>query len=307
MIRDPFGILGVLAAAVWLAVRLERVHPFFRHASAGLLVIFLGAFASNLGLVPTASRAYDAVFLHVAPAAIVLLLLRVDLRAIARAGPAVLAGFVLASVGTALGCVVGALLLRDRLGEAWWTLAGMMAATYIGGSVNFVAVAREYRLEPTLFGGANAADVAATALWIGATILLPRLLRPFYPTRKGGTPDAGPGGIEEAPRPAGAADLAALAAVTVGALFASSLVGSLPWEPLRRVPSVLWTTTIALLLAQVPAIRRIPGIDPAGTFLVYLFLGTIGAACDLPAMLASGLEVFLFACLAIAIHGLVVF
>jgi uncharacterized membrane protein len=303
VIRDPLAILGVLAAAVWLAVRLERAHRAFAAASAGLLAIFLAALGSNLGLVPSAGRTYDAVFLYVAPAAIVLLLLRVDLRAIAGAGPAVLAGFLLASVGTAVGCVVGAILLRERLGEPWWTYAGMMAATCIGGSVNFVAVGQEYRLDSARFAGANAADVAATAIWVGATILLPRALRRLYPPLKRGNLAVASGTAEEPPRPPGAADLALLAALATGALFASSLLTA----RFRGVPSVLWVTTIALVLGQVPPIRRIPGIEEAGTFLVYLFLAAIGATCDLTAMLASGLEIFLFACLAIVIHGLVVF
>src|SRR5262245_43497249 len=174
MVRDPLGILGVLAAAVWLAVRLERAHRVLAATSAGLLVILLAALASNLGLVPSAARIYDAVFLHVAPAAIVLLLLRVDLRAIARAGPAVLAGFLLASVGTAVGCVLGALLLRERLGEPWWTYAGMMTATFIGGAVNFVAVGQEDRLDSAPFAGAKAAAGRAAGSWGAAALVAPR-------------------------------------------------------------------------------------------------------------------------------------
>ncbi|HET6204522.1 MAG TPA: DUF819 family protein [Planctomycetota bacterium] len=302
MIEQPLGLLAVLAAAVGIAVRLERAHRLFAQASAGLLAIFLGAAASNLGLVPAASRVNDAVFLYVAPAAIVLLLLRVRLVAMRRAGPSVLAAFVLASAATAVGCVAGYLLLRGRLGPEGWKLAGMFTATYIGGSINFVAVEHAYPLPPFAFAAANAADVAATALWMGATIVLPRLLRPFFPPlRTAGTDDAFP--RDDAPRLPSTEHLAALAAIVFGTLLASSLLAS----RYPAIPVVLWATTIALLLAQIPSVGRIPGIEPAGTFLIYLFLATIGVECDLPKLRDTGMDVFVYASLAIGIHGAIVF
>jgi uncharacterized membrane protein len=76
------------------------------------------------------------------------------------------------------------------------------------------------------------------------------------------------------------------------------------------VPSILILTTLALLLAQIPAIQRLPGTHLIGWTAVMLFLAAIGALCDLGALARLGsLAPSLVALvgITIAVHGLAVF
>ncbi len=95
--------------------------------------------ASNLGLIPAAAAVYDSVWTFLVPLAIPLLLLHADLRRILRESGATLVAFALGAAGTVLGTF--AAYLAIPLGERGWSLAAIFSATYIGGSMNYVAAA----------------------------------------------------------------------------------------------------------------------------------------------------------------------
>jgi uncharacterized membrane protein len=171
-------LAGATAASEWLARRTA-----LRHLGSALLVIVLAAVAANLGLIPSVtdgSPVYDAVFGTVGPLAIFWLLLRVRLASVLRAGPAVLGLFLLGAGGTFLGVLAGMFLLGggDVLGPLHAALGGMFVGTYVGGSINFNAVALEYGVmrDGALYAGAAVVDNVATTLWMAATVVLPRLL-----------------------------------------------------------------------------------------------------------------------------------
>ena len=74
--------------------------------------------------------------------------------------------------------------------------------------------------------------------------------------------------------------------------------------------SVLILTTIALVLAQIPAVARLQGTRLLGMFAVYLFLAVIGAFCDLVRLAEMGGTGFLllgFAATLVVVHGVVTF
>jgi uncharacterized membrane protein len=76
------------------------------------------------------------------------------------------------------------------------------------------------------------------------------------------------------------------------------------------IPPVLVVTTLALVLAQVPAIARLPGIEPLAMIAVYLFLAVVGAMCDVRALARLGdigVAIAVLASTCIAVHGVVVF
>jgi uncharacterized membrane protein len=75
------------------------------------------------------------------------------------------------------------------------------------------------------------------------------------------------------------------------------------------VPTILVITVLALILAQVPAVGRLPGMRVLGMYAVYLFLAVVGAFCDLGALAGIGwLGVVLvgFVAVTVVVHGLFV-
>lgn len=181
MIDQTFALVAAIAAVTALAFWLDRRYAWARKVGATLLVIAFGAVLSNLGIVPAASPVYDAITGPITSLAIVWLLFAVDLRDLRAAGPRMLGAFAIAASATVMGALAATLTFGDAFGDDAWRLAGVMTGTYSGGSLNFVAVGRELGLPDTLFTAATAADNVLTALWMGATLMLPLWLGRFYP------------------------------------------------------------------------------------------------------------------------------
>ena len=65
-------------------------------------------------------------------------------------------------------------------------------------------------------------------------------------------------------------------------------------EQATSIPSMLFLSEIALVLAQMPIATKLKGTRTLGMFAVYLFLAVIGALCDIEALRALDVGVRLF-------------
>ena len=322
MINEPTAVLFILAAVVAVAVALEARHHLFRSLGSALLAILFAMVLSNAGLIPGDSSAYVFLAGPAVSAGIALILLGVDVRTVIKAGPTMLAAFAVGAVGSAVGASIAGYLLADSIGAETWKLAGQYTATYTGGGANFAAVGAALETSGELFAAAIAADVILTAIWMAACLAVPVLLGSRLAAKPARLAKAGATGTssldEETGRgeehgvermlytslgDVGLVDLGALATIVLGTLWASDLLG----ERLAPVPGVLWLTTIALLLAQIPAVRKLRGAGVIGNYLVLLFLASNGARSVVANIFAVGLPVVYFASITVAIHGLVIF
>jgi uncharacterized membrane protein len=73
------------------------------------------------------------------------------------------------------------------------------------------------------------------------------------------------------------------------------------------IPEVLWLTTLVLAMAQIPAIKGLPGGALFGNYLILLFLASNGARSVVANLVAMGPPVFYYATITVALHGLVIF
>jgi uncharacterized membrane protein len=309
-VNDPLYVAAVLVGCVLVAEWLAR-RTFLAHAGAALIVIVVTAVVANVGLVPTQSNViYDGVFTYLAPLAIFWLLLRVELRRVLTAGLPLLGLFFIGAAGTVIGVLVGMAVLPDApFGASSPAIAGMFAATYIGGSANLAAVALHYGVQEqaTLYAGVMAVDAGLTAVWMAATIAIPRWLG-----AAGRRNEDAPRSSERDPDREAIApiDLALLLALGLAALHVSGLVARLCASLGLEVPSMIVLTAIALVLAQVPAVARLAGARALGMFAVYVFLAVIGALCDVAALAGLGeigLRIAILAGTCIAVHGVIIF
>jgi Protein of unknown function (DUF819) len=81
--------------------------------------------------------------------------------------------FVLGAGGVVIGTILAWLLLGSRLGGEGAKIAAALAASYIGGSINFAATAATLGLAPKLLAGAMAADNIAMALYLAVITAWP--------------------------------------------------------------------------------------------------------------------------------------
>ena len=328
MITAPLALATLIAGCTALAFWLDYRFPALGKVGASMMAIIFGAILSNAGLVPVSSPVYDAVLGPVTSVSIAWLLLSVDLRDLAKAGPRMTGAFGIAVLGTVLGAFTAALIYGGRFGEDTHRIAGALTGTYSGGSVNFVSVGREVGLTGSLFAGLNAADAVVTALWLGATIMLPIWLGRFYARVPAGAGVATPPSATDAREAARArhdpADNATerhrnhpyfaregLSALAIGYLIAAGLilVFASEWlaEAVPLIPSIVWLTVLALALGHSPLFRDARGAMQLGSVGLHFFFVLIGILSRASEIAAVGVDVFFFTLIVVGVHGFVVF
>ncbi len=304
--------LAVLLAVIVMSDWLAR-NTALRHAGTALLVIVFSAALANVGVIPTASNAsplYAGVFHYVAPLAIFLLLLQVDLGRLRQAGLAMLLAFAIGSAATVAGVLAGLWLtpVGTRLGELTPALGGMFAATYTGGSINFNAIALHYQVneQGALYAGALAVDNIMTMAWMVVTLLVPRVFGRLQRGRET-RPVSASGVTRESIDLPGVCTVLALAAVS---LWAAERLAQLLASTPVPLPSILILTTIALALAQLRWVRETGGTHVLGLLAVYLFLAVIGAHAEFAALREIGglaVSLLLFVTVLLTVHGVILF
>jgi uncharacterized membrane protein len=292
-------LLGAAAFGLWA----ERTRWGARLSGA---VIALGvAFVlSNLKVIPASAPTYDVVWSFLVPLAIPLLLFSADLKRILReAGPTLLA-FAAGAAGTVTGVWVMVHLLP--LGEEGWKLAGIFCATYVGGSLNYMATAEALRLRSgdVLAAGVAADNLAMTLyfLVLFALASMPGLRRRFVrrvPEAEG----------ELAPRP-GASRIGVGSMSIALAVSASVCAAGYGLADALGTPSsgILFVTALIVTLATLfPArLGALGGAHELGVLLMQVFFAVIGASASIALVLRYGMVLFLFALGILAVHLVVI-
>jgi len=321
MFTSSLYVLALLSLIVVLSEYLVR-RTFLRHLGTALLVILVTAIVANLGIMPAGSSAerpvpaYHAIFAYVAPISIFWLLLRVNLRDVMKAGLPLVALFLIGSLGTTLGVILGMWAVNGSkyIGELYPAVGGMFVGTYTGGSVNFNALALNYDIvkEGVLYSGSVVVDNIITTIWMIVTLAFPAVLGFLWKGAKSTKPkpntkDDDNLGIADDTESLHPMDIGLVLALGMAALLISE--GLADWASSRGypIPSIIIITTLALIIAQLPIAKRIKGAQTLGMFSVYLFLAVIGAFCDLAALSKMGElggVLLVFALITVATHGL---
>lgn len=294
-----WALLAVLWAAGAFGLWAERTRWGSRLSGA---VIAIGAtfVLSNAGVIPPAAPVYDAVWTWFVPLAIPLLLLRADIRRIVReSGPTLLA-FAAGAAGTVAGTLIAFAVVP--LGPEGPKLAGIFCATYVGGSLNYVASAEALGLRSAdLLAAGVAADNLVMTLYFLVLFALPSiepLRRRFRRRVAQGTEDAGPATEANLVRPLDLATSTAIAAGLCAAGF--GIAGAL------GAPSagILVVTALAVVLASAfpGPLGNVRGAEEIGVVLMQVFFAAIGASANVGVVLRAGPILFVFAAVILAVH-----
>jgi len=306
-------VFGVLSLLVVLSEYLVEKTPL-RFLGVSLLVIVLAAVTANLGIIPTSAAhapVYDWVFSTIAPLAIFLILLKVNVKDVLKAGSPMILMFVIGAAGSVIGVLVGMKVIGGRrvIGDLWRAVGGMYTGTYIGGSVNFNAIALQYGVvkNGTLFAGATAVDNIITTIWMLVCLAFPRVMARIRPAESfaGNRASADILKMQD--------DAETLRPLDVGLLLAAGLftiVFSNWFAGKWSIPSILILTSVALILAQFDAVQKLSGSRVMGMFALNVFLAVIGAFCDLGALRqigTLGLWLLVLVTVIVGVHGILIF
>lgn len=309
-LENPLFVAGMLCLTVFVATWLTRF-SWGKTIGTPIFSILICALISNLGIIPSAmdgNVVYDGVFMYLAPLGIFIALLEVDLKSLRKAGGPILLMFGLGTIGTLLGVFISWFLVRPaaEIGDMASAVAGMFAGTYIGGSINFNAIALSYGVNENgvLFAATTVVDNLIGTPWIVISLILPRYLQKAFPRKKliAKSEQEKVSHTEQI----SIGSLGAILALGFLAMIVSQGVSSI----FPQVPEIITLTTIALILAQFPTIQKLKGKQTIGFFFILIFLAVIGTLCDVGAIsgigsLAGTLILFVF--LMVLIHGLFIF
>lgn len=294
------ALIGLAAFGFWC----ERFH-WGRKYSGVMLLMTAAIVLANLRILPTAAPVYDLTWDYLVPIAIPLLLFKANLGKILRETGPMLIAFLIGSVTVVIGVIAGTWLLD--LGAAEPQLAGIFTGTYIGGSLNFAAVAEATGFrESSMLTAAVAADNVATNLHFLLIIFLPGvgwISRRFASKH---IEDAAPVdmSVDLGRHTVTNLDLAGLL-MSLATAFAIAAIGT--WvATIAGAPqfSILAITVLAVLFGSLlpNQVAKLSGYDEAGNALMFIFLAGIGATCDIWLLVQMAPILFVFAAIIITVH-----
>jgi len=305
---NHLGVFAIIMALSGAAFLLQNTR--LGSQITGTVIVILGAIvAANIGLIPHQSPTYDFVFTFVVPILIPLFLLQADLRRVFREASRTTLAFLIASAGTVLGVLVAVSVLDlSQLANQSDTaitakegaIAGLFAATYIGGSVNYAALGEMTGLitDRSFFSAATAADNLFSALYLSLIASLPALsgLARWYPEHRMSEL------VEtEAPPAVSAQSLCLALSISVILVVISDMVAAAWTGPSTRY--VVLTALTLVLATAVPHIRRLTaGGFELGIALSFSFFASIAAGADIEAMVSKAPMLGALVAMLLAVH-----
>lgn len=274
--------------------------------SGAAIILGTSMFLSNVVLMPHSAAPYGDVWTYLVPLAVPLLLIKADLRRVISETRGMLIAFFLGAVGTIGGALIGFYLLPLGIGAE--KLTGVMSATYIGGSMNFVAVSQAVGLDPAIVTAAVAADNVIGVFYLAFLGLVPSisLFRWWYRT----TEDGNLSQTSEMPdEEVVAIDLRQIG-LGLGISFAICAIGKATAEYYGLAGfSIIFITGFTLVIANLfpKQLKSLQGDYEIGLFLMYLFFAIIGLGSDVGAMFDHALVIAIFAALIVVCHAVLIF
>ncbi len=305
---DIWALLALLCVSVALAIWLEQTYAWASKISGALIALLIALALSNLAIVPTSCVLYDEIIWgYAVPLGIPLLLLQCNLRKIWKQTGRMMVIFLIGSAGTVAGAFLAYALLHSYIPELAG-VAAMMTGSYIGGGVNFAALATEFQVGE-IKAAATVADNLLMALYFFALILIAgtkffraRYAHPYIDRV------AQSGDMEGAQTQAAAywsrkdmslKDIALNVAYAAAVVWASKAVAATVAALIPDTGVALhmlhtffgseyvWITTISMACATwgEGQVSRLHGSQEIGTFFIYLFLFVIGVPASVAQIL----------------------
>ena len=295
-------VLGLTGLGWWLA----QVNSLARKLGSTMVILMLGLLLANVTTWTPEPSAVSWVNGPLTSLAIAELLLAVELRSVLPVARRLLLPFTTAVAGTLSAVLLVGVLLSGWLGQSWISLAGLFSATFTGGSLNFVSVARSLEIAPSLLLIATAADHVAFTAWFLVSLLIGGRGRRQHKAMDTPAVDC------SASTPINAFALPSFQSVLIGLLWGAGvlLISERLVDVLSvlgvDVPSILVLTTVALIAAQFPQADSRSACYGLGLVLIQPFFAVIGMSSSLGVLFGDGLPVLLYAGLIVLVQAIVV-
>lgn len=177
-----FGLLSLCLGLIFYTSGIQTGFwkRFYNWVPAILLCYLLPAVLASLGIISDDhSNLYFMASQYLLPAALVLMTLSIDLKAIARLGSKALIMFLTGSAGIIIGGPLAMLIVSlfspETVGgndfDAIWRGLATIAGSWIGGGANQAAMFEIFRFNPDRFGEMILVDVFCANIWMAILLL----------------------------------------------------------------------------------------------------------------------------------------
>lgn len=324
-------LLAVMCASVAASIYLEQTYAWASKVSGAVIALILALVLVNVGVLPTHAPLFDdIVWGYAVPMAIPLLLLQANMTKIWRETGRMLFVFLIGSAGTICGALLGTVIFGSMI-DGLPKVAAMMTGSYIGGGVNFVALADVFKTDGTLVSSTIVADNLNMAIYF--LVLLGCVGNAFF-RRHFAHPhiDA----VEQSGRDDEGKTLAAaywsrkdisLRDIAVNIMYAAVVVTLSKWvgSSLAAVipadnwilhmantffgSEYVWITFISMIVATCfdKQVGSVSGAQEIGTYFIYLFFFVIGVPASVSEILRNAPLLFAFCFLMVVVNMLFCF
>lgn len=315
---NTWALLSIMCGSVAISIWLEQKYTWAAKISGAILALILAISFTNLNIIPASSPLYDDVIWGFAvPLAIPLLLLQCNIKRIWKETGKLLIIFLIGAVGSCLGAFLSYYLLKDNISELNG-LAAMMTGSYIGGGINFTALADAFSVSGTMISATTVADnlVTATSMFLLLSIPAVGFFRkhfthPHIDEVEQSTDNYNAENAAAAywaKKEISLKDIAinfayASMVVTISKLIAQSLSNVIPTGNIMLNmcntffgSQYIWITTISIIISMIfeKQIETLSGYNELGTYLIYLFFFAIGVPASIPMIIVNAPLLFVF-------------
>ena len=321
---NTWALWTVLSCTAALAIYLEQKYKWANKVTACIIAIFTTLILSNLNIIPTKAAVYDSVWNYVVPLAVPMLLFKANIKKIAKDSGRLFFIYIISSIGTLLGSFIAFYILQGQIKDLA-KIMPMFTGTYTGGSVNFVAMADNYKVDQSITSAALVADNLLMALYFFVLIALPSInfiyKRFTHPYIDGLEREKSDETKTKAAQFWKAKEISLLdiAKVIATAFFIVTLSDAIARYFSYLVPKstvfmqlvnallcnkYLIMTTMTMLASSVFSsyFERMSGSQEIGSFLIYLFFAVIGAPASLKLIIEKSPLLLLLAAIIVLVN-----
>ncbi|AZQ43669.1 DUF819 family protein [Nonlabens ponticola] len=330
-----FGILMLCLAVVFYTSSRDSgvLHKFYKVVPALLMCYLLPSILSSTGIIAAdwkisddngvvveySSSLYYVATRYLLPAALVLMTLSIDLKAVFNLGPKALIMFLTGTAGIIIGGPIAVLVFTyispdtvDGAGfDAVWRGLSTLAGSWIGGGANQTAMLEIYEFNQELYGGMVLVDIVVANLWMA--ILLLGIGKAASFDKWTGADASAIDRLREkvsnysssVKREATITDIMVMLGIGFGTVAIAHLLGNHLSQTMSDIDSIasniylsfltssfFWlisiATTIGILLSYTPMKKyEGTGASRIGSIFIYILVATIGVKMDLRQILEN--------------------
>ena len=322
---DTWTLLFILVASVATAIFLEQKYAWASKISGAIIALIIALVLSNLGVIPIHSTLYDDIIWgYAVPIGIPLLLLQCNMKKIWKETGRMMVVFLIGAVGTCVGALLAYTLLHNYIPEASG-VAAMMTGSYIGGGVNFAALATQFKVTGQTIGAVTVADNLLMALYFFALIMFEGLnfFRKHFAHPH--IDEVEQNGLDDSKTQAAAywsrkdislKDIAFNIAYAVTIVFLSNLIshaiaGAIPTDnAVLKMCNIffgsqyVWITTLSMIVATYgeKKVEKMNGAQEIGTYFIYMFLFVIGVPASIVEIITNTPALLLFTAIMVLVN-----